>query len=186
MPVQDLKEKLKWCIEKAFKGGTNQWIRVTGSARFDAGKRTRKEDLYSKEDIFKMLDFIIDGSYLAVGNFVFRQQVGIPMGTDPAPFMANLYLYSYEFSWMEKLTLTDYGIARRYYGRTKRFIDDLCTLNNGKQIEKHWKEIYPKELVLNKENINNEEASFLDRSGNQDYRQDVYYEDIRQKRCIYI
>ena len=90
--LQDLKEKLKWCIEKAFKGGTNQWIRVTGSARFDAGKRTRKEDLYSKEDIFKMLDFIIDGSYLAVGNFVFRQQVGKPMGTDPAPFMANLYL----------------------------------------------------------------------------------------------
>ena len=84
------------------------------------------------------------------------------MGTDPAPFMANLYLYSYEFKWMEDLTKTAYGIARRFYGNTNRFIDDLCTLNNGHQIAKNWKKIYPKELVLNKENIEDKEATFLD------------------------
>ena len=77
--LEDLKEKLKWCVEKAFKGGTNQWIKVTGDARFAPGKGRKKGDLYSKEDVFKMLDFIIDGAYFAVGNAVFRQKVGMPM-----------------------------------------------------------------------------------------------------------
>ena len=84
------------------------------------------------------------------------------MVTDPAPFMANLYLYSYEFKWMEDLARIAYGIARKYYGDIDRFIDDLCTLNNRNHIGNNWKKIYPRELILNKENENEEEASFLD------------------------
>ena len=37
-----------------------------------------------------MLEFLIDNIYIKVGKEIFRQQVGIPMGTDCAPFLANL------------------------------------------------------------------------------------------------
>ena len=38
-----------------------------------------------------------------VGNSLLRQKIGIPMGIDPAPFWANLFLYTYENEYMSKL-----------------------------------------------------------------------------------
>ena len=32
-----------------------------------------------------------------------RQAIGIPMGIDPAPFWANLYLYTYEEDFITNL-----------------------------------------------------------------------------------
>ena len=43
-----------------------------------------------------------------------------------------------------------------------RFIDDLLSLNDGSTFEKHYKDIYPIELELQKENNSNSCASFLD------------------------
>lgn len=45
---------------------------------------------------------------------------------------------------------------------SKRFIDDLTTLNDSGEFERSFKEIYPPELVLNMENLSNNERSFLD------------------------
>ena len=84
------------------------------------------------------------------------------MGTDPAPFMANLYLYFYESKWIKEKTETDFGMVRQLYRCIYRFIDDLCALNNHGHMDRHWKEIYPPELQLNKENDNDNNATFLD------------------------
>jgi hypothetical protein len=43
---------------------------------------------YSEIEIKKMLEFLI--------NIVFQQSVGIPMGTNCAPLLADLFFYSYE------------------------------------------------------------------------------------------
>ena len=85
------------------------------------------------------------------------------MGIDPAPQMANLYLYAYESNFMEKLTKVNYGEARKF-NRTRRFIDDLHTINNDGELEKHNKKgkIYPKEMKLNLENEDSHIATFLD------------------------
>jgi len=161
--TEDLKEKLKWVVEKAFCGGSNQWIRVHGTgAKFDNGTKKKSGKLYTKDSIHEMIEFIIDNAIFSVGNRAYRQIIGIPMGTDPAPFMANLYLFYYEFQYMTRLTDEDFGVAKRFYGHTKRFIDDLVTLNNNSHLEENWKNIYPHQLVLNKENEEDSKASFLD------------------------
>ena len=41
--------------------------------------------------------------YFTFGDKVFRQVIGIPMGPDPAPFMANLFLFYYESKWVKNL-----------------------------------------------------------------------------------
>jgi hypothetical protein len=43
-----------------------------------------------------MLEFIIDNIYVVVGFQVFQQSVGILMGMNCAPLLADLFLYSYE------------------------------------------------------------------------------------------
>ena len=64
-----------------------------------------------------------------MGNKVFKQHVGIPMGTNCAPLLANLYLFYYEYNYMKKLIKNNFLQARRF-NNTVRYIDDLLTLNN--------------------------------------------------------
>ena len=43
-----------------------------------------------------MIEFLVDNIYIRFGGQLFRQMVGIPMGTNCAPLLADLFLYSYE------------------------------------------------------------------------------------------
>ena len=69
------------------------------------------------------------------------------MGIDPAPFWANLYLYSYECDFITALMTLDKGRARKFL-QACRFIDDECNLNDGGEFGRSFKTIYPKELEL--------------------------------------
>ena len=61
------------------------------------------------------------------------------------------------------LNLQKKDLARaRKYGNVFRFIDDLNAINDSNEFELHHQEIYPDELILNKENTFNKHASFLD------------------------
>jgi len=83
------------------------------------------------------------------------------MGSDPAPFFANLFLYYYESKWLKKVQRSDLRRARKF-GNTFRFIDDLVAINDGGEFEKSFHEIYPAEMELGKENDGTNSASFLD------------------------
>ena len=43
-----------------------------------------------------MLEFLVDNIFVVFAEKVFQQIVGIPMGTNCAPLLANIFLYSYE------------------------------------------------------------------------------------------
>ena len=43
-----------------------------------------------------------------VGNSLLRQKIGIPLGIEPAPFLANIFLYTYENEYMSDTTNTTY------------------------------------------------------------------------------
>ena len=160
IPLSDLKEKLKATVDKAFKGGTNQYIKVSQNYA-TWNNNPRNQNIFTKARIHKMIDLVVDYSFFKFGSSVLRQIIGIPMGVDPAPQMANLYLHYYEAIYMEKLAKENYGKAKKF-NSTSRFIDDLTTLNNDGILVKEKEKIYPKELVLNKENVGNIHATFLD------------------------
>jgi hypothetical protein len=50
-----------------------------------------------------MLDFLVDNIYVVFGDQVFQQTVGIPMGTNCTPLLTDLFLYSYEAEFAQKL-----------------------------------------------------------------------------------
>ena len=50
-----------------------------------------------------MVEFLVDNIYVRFGGQLFRQMVGIPMGTNCAPLLADLFLYSYENEFLDKL-----------------------------------------------------------------------------------
>ena len=53
--------------------------------------------------MISMLEFLIDNIFVSFGGTLFQQVVGIPMGTNCAPLLADLFLYSYESEFLQKL-----------------------------------------------------------------------------------
>ena len=89
------------------------------------------------------------------------QVIGIPMGSDPARFFANLFLAHKEADWvMAQSNLGTINVPE--INNSFRFIDDLPSLNDDSNFEKHYKDIYPTELELKKENNMNSCTSFPD------------------------
>ena len=64
------------------------------------------------------------------GRF-FQQTVGIPMGTNCAPLLSDLFLYLYEADFIQGLLMKIEYIARSFKLRF-RYMDDVLSLNNFK------------------------------------------------------
>ena len=47
-----------------------------------------------------MINFLLDNIFVRFGNKVFCQIVGIPMGINCVPLIADLFLYCYESQFM--------------------------------------------------------------------------------------
>ena len=82
--------------------------------------------------------------------------------SDCAPFLANLFLFSYENEWMMRMKSENPHLARQF-SNSVRYIDDLFTINNDGLMKTHMNEIHPKELELKHENSEcDKNASYLD------------------------
>ena len=159
LPHDKLIQRLSKIIDFVFLGGDKSFIKVTahGNAYW---VRTKNGAGFTKGLLKMAVAHLIQNCYFRVGNLVMRQAIGIPMGIDPAPFWANLFLYSYEEDYVSSLIRNDRkGEARRFHS-TKRFIDDLCALNDGGEFGRVFREIYPPELELKVES-SGMESSFL-------------------------
>ena len=44
------------------------------------------------DQVIELFNFLIDNIYIHVGSVVFQQAIGILMGTDCAPLIADLFL----------------------------------------------------------------------------------------------
>ena len=85
------------------------------------------------------------------------------MGSDQPPFMANLFLHYFENKWLLNIKIRDLHKSR-LFSNMFRFIDNLCVISDHLEFDRNFKNIYPTELQLKKENISTSEASFLDLS----------------------
>ena len=102
----------------------------------------------------------VRGAKYLIVDRVYRQTIGIPMGTDCAPQLANLYLFHHEYMYMRALMKSNLGMAKRFCN-TVRYIDDLLALNN-KKFEEEIVNIYPPELTLKRTTESDTTLSYLD------------------------
>ena len=67
------------------------------------------------------------------GGHVYQQTVGIPMGTNCAPFVADLFLYSYEDDVVYQLQKSRFKKqTKTSFNLTFRYIYYVLSLNNPK------------------------------------------------------
>ena len=103
----------------------------------------------------------MDNIYIRFGTKLYRQIVGIPMGTNCAPLVADLFLFCYERDFMKNLSSNNQADVIEAFNLTSRFLDDLLNIDNP-CFEGMVNQIYPPELQLNKANTSDAEAPFLD------------------------
>ena len=107
------------------------------------------------------LSFLLDNINIRFGAKLYRQIVGIPMGTNCAPLVADLFLYCYERHFMKYLSSDNQVDVIKEFNSMSRYLDDLLNIDNP-YFEEMVNQFYPPELQLNKANTSDTEAPFLD------------------------
>ena len=136
-----------------------KYLTVNGNKVFWT-KKKHANNSFTKTQIIQMTSYLIEECYFTIGNLLLSQSIGIPMGIDPAPFWANLYLHHYEYKFISKLIKEDKKRAFNFR-HCFRFIDDECNINDSNEFSNSFQQIYPKELALKCEHYGTH-ASFLD------------------------
>ena len=83
------------------------------------------------------------------------------MGTNCAPLVADLFLYSYENEFLDHMIRSGHRRLARSFNLCYRYKDDLIVFNNKKFLD-YLKEIYPSHLTVEKANKSNHLADYLD------------------------
>ena len=108
-----------------------------------------------------MIEFLVGNVYVIFGGQLFRQMVGISMGTNCAPLLAGLFLYSYENEFLDKLIKETKRKLARKFNLSYRYIDDFISFNN-KRFKELISDIYPKEFTIPETTESTSVASYLD------------------------
>ena len=72
--------------------------------RFSLRKAIIEDITFGLVNVCDALSFLLDNIYIRFGTKLYRQSVGIPMGTNCAPLVADLFLFCYERDFMKNLS----------------------------------------------------------------------------------
>ena len=124
-------------------------------------EQPKRYKLWLCQKMCDALHYLLDKIFIRFGSKLYRQIVGIPMGTNCAPLVADLFLFCYERDFMLSLSDNNQADIIEAFNSTSRYLDDLLNIDNP-YFEQMVGQIYPTELQLNKANSSVTEAPFLD------------------------
>ena len=129
IPHTKLKSRLTELIRNAFrfKNGKKryEYIVVGYKSTYFVKNHSESKYKYTEDDIVRMIEFLIDNIFVESGGVI-----GIPMGTNCAPLLADLFLYSYEAEFIQTLIKSGKRHIAKSFCFTYRYIDDVLSINN--------------------------------------------------------
>ena len=166
IPHDKLKSRLASIIRNSFmfKNGNRRYryLFLCHEESYFVKEHSDSKHKYSEDDIIKMLEFLVDNiCFVVFVGKVFQQIVGIPMGTNCAPLLADIFLYSYEAEFIQSLLSTGRKQLASRFNFTYRYIDDVLSINN-QEFENYLGQMYPVKLDINDTTESNTSASYLD------------------------
>ena len=158
-----IKEKLLDLTERTyFKKEGNLYLACNDKKTFfTSADHYKGYHLWSCQNVCDALSFLLNNIYIRLGTKLYRQIVGIPMGTNRAHLVADLFLFYYERDFMKYLSNDNKAEIIKAFNSTSRYLDDLLNIDNP-YFEGMVNQKYPPELQLNKPNASDTEVPFLD------------------------
>ena len=108
LPHDLIKQKcsylIKWCFEKS----DRKYICCNNEREFFSNEKDKykRYTYWTCDEMIDSLNFLLDNIYIRFGEKMYRQVVGIPIGTNCAPLIAGLFLYCYESQFMANFIKT--------------------------------------------------------------------------------
>ena len=87
--------------------------------------------------MYDALHYLLDNTFVRFGSKLYRQVVGIPMGTNCAPLVEDLFLFCYERDFMLSLSDNNQADIVEAFNSASRYLDDLLDIDNP------YSQIYP-------------------------------------------
>ena len=86
--------------------------------------------LWSCQKVYYALIYLLHNISIRFGTNLHRQIVGIPMGTNCFPLIANVFLFCYENDFMVSLSDDTQAEVVEAFNPTCRYLDDLLNIDN--------------------------------------------------------
>ena len=130
-----------------------------GRNAFFTSEKPKNHHAWSCQNVCGVLTFSLDNIFIRFGIKRYRQIVGIPMGTNCAPLVADLFLFCYERDLMMSLSDDKQADVIDAFNTTSRYLDGILNIDNV-YFDNMVSQIYPLELQLNEANTSDTEAAF--------------------------
>ena len=160
LPHHLIKDKLIDLIEHTFSREKALYLACNYQRAVFTSDVYKNYNLWSCQKV-EALVYLLDNIFIRFGTKLYRQIIGIPMGTNCAPLVADLFLFCYERDFMKSLSPENQADIIEAFNSTSRYLDNLLNIDNI-YFEQMVNRIYPAELQLNKANSSDTEAPFLD------------------------
>ena len=161
LPHNLIKDKLIDLIERTFQREGSPYLACNDRNAFFTSEKPKKYHAWSCQNVCDALTFLLDNIFVRFGTKLYGQVDGIPMGTNCAPLVADLFLFCYERDFMMSLSDDKQADVIDAFNTTSRYLDDILNINNV-YFDNMVSQIYPSELQLNKANASDTEVAFLD------------------------
>ena len=136
-------------IENTFRREEVLYLACNEKRAFFASEVHKIYNLWTYQKVIEALIYLLDNIYIRFGSKLYRKKVGIPMGTNCVPLVADLFLFCYERGFMKSLTREKRYDMIDVFNSTSRYLDDLLNIDNI-YFEQMVHRLYPAELQLNK------------------------------------
>ena len=93
LPHNLIKDKLIDLNERTFQRESSPYLACNDRNAFLLQKNLKKYHTWSCKNVCDVLTFLMDNLFNRFGTKLYRQVVGIPMGTNCAPLVADLFLF---------------------------------------------------------------------------------------------
>ena len=117
-------------------------------------------NLWLCQNVFDALVYLLDNIVIRFETKLYRQTIGIPMGTNCALLVADLFLFCYERDFMKSFSRENQADIIEAFNATSKYFDDLLNTDNiyfNQMVDR----IYPTELQINRANSSDTEAPFF-------------------------
>ena len=131
LPPHQIKEEIKKLIKLTFSRECKTYLGTHEHKSFFTDKFYDKNyKSWTCNEICSALTYLIDNMFVEFENKVYRQIIRIPMGTNCATLIADLFLYCYERHFMDNLAKSKQLDLINKFNRTSLYIDDILNINN--------------------------------------------------------
>ena len=128
-------------IDQTFKREETLYLVCNNKKAFFTSTDHQRYKRWSCQKVFGAFSYLLDNIYIRFSTKLYRQFVGILMGTNCAPLVADLFLFCYD----------NQANIVEAFNSISRYLGDFLNIDNP-YFEGMVNQIHPHELQLNKAN----------------------------------